>query len=80
MSHCPDGRCILIPRPSYSPVLERLHHFCILQEIKNWTVGRPGNKARVYIEQASSKSHVNKLGECGHCGASVSELHRVCVL
>ena len=24
-------------------------HFCILQAIKNWTVGRPGNKARLNI-------------------------------
>ena len=27
-----------VPRPSHCPV-------CILQVIKNWTVGRPGNKA-----------------------------------
>ena len=29
-----------------------LFHFCILQAIKNWTVGRPGNEASAFTNVA----------------------------
>ena len=28
-------------------------HFCILQAIKNWTVGRPGNEAKLKVGQVN---------------------------
>ena len=43
----------LVPRPSHSPVLITCtgvvckNRFCILQAIKNWTVERPGNEAKI---------------------------------
>ena len=45
-----------------------LFHFCILQAIKNWTVGRPGNEARQYLSCAMcrqySKCCANTLQSC----------------
>ena len=37
----------IIPRPSHCPICDRLQYaLCsLLQAIKNWTVGRPGNEA-----------------------------------
>jgi len=34
------GMHSLVPKPSHRPVM---------QAIKNWTVGKPGNEARVYM-------------------------------
>ena len=33
-------------------------HFCILQAIKNWTVGRPGNEATLRIRLFDYKKSV----------------------
>ena len=36
----------LIPRPSLAPVFDCLQYFMHTASIKNWSRGRPGNKAR----------------------------------
>ena len=41
--------CSLVPRPSTPPAFDRNPnplHFCILEAIKSWRCGRPGNEAR----------------------------------
>ena len=42
------GQYSLVPRPSLAPVFDRLQYAkTVLQAIKNWSRGRPGNEARV---------------------------------
>ena len=46
---------------SLVPTVQFLIRFCILQAIKNWTVGRPGNEATAHTHKVMSmfKSHIS---------------------
>ena len=47
-----------VPRPPHHPVYVRLQYAKILQAIKNWTVGRPGN------ETTTSSQHILAVYGC----------------
>ena len=69
---CTGDLCKLSPSivsfpglPWHRPVFDRLQCSCILQAIKNWTVGRPGNKASLSTHRHVLKSlHLHDYKTC----------------
>ena len=63
----------LVPSPSHHPVFYRVQYFCILQAVKNWTVGQPGNETKFVLDLACLGVLINAFSikkKTGHLIAS----------